>query len=48
MESFVEDINNLLNSSEVPNLFTAEDKAEVQELVIKVSKEKGKPFEGTP
>ena len=32
-ESFVEDINNLLNTSEVPNIFAAEEKAEVTELV---------------
>jgi dynein heavy chain len=32
-ESFVEDINNLLNTSEVPNLFASEEKAEITELV---------------
>lgn len=32
-ESFVEDINNLLNTAEVPNIFPSEEKAEVTELV---------------
>jgi dynein heavy chain len=33
MEAFVEDINNLLNSAEVPNLFKADEKAEIIELM---------------
>ena len=32
-ESFVEDINNLLNSGEVSNLFTKEDIAEICEKI---------------
>jgi dynein heavy chain len=32
-ESFVEDINNLLNSGEVPNLFTKEDMGEICEKI---------------
>jgi dynein heavy chain len=32
-EGFVEDINNLLNTSEIPNLFPPEDKAEITEMV---------------
>lgn len=31
-ESFVEDIDSLLNSGEVPNLFTPDEKAEVMEV----------------
>lgn len=32
-EIFVEDINNLLNTCEVPNLMASEDKAELMEMV---------------
>lgn len=32
-ESFVEDINSLLNTGEVPNLFNTDEKAEITELV---------------
>lgn len=32
-ETFLEDIDNLLNSGEVPNIFSAEERAEVIELV---------------
>ncbi|KNE71129.1 hypothetical protein AMAG_15798 [Allomyces macrogynus ATCC 38327] len=32
-ESFLEDINNLLNSGEVPNIYAADEKAEIIELV---------------
>ena len=31
MESFIEDINNILNTGEVPNIFNAEERAELQE-----------------
>ena len=34
-ESFLEDINSILNSGEVPNLFPMEDKAEILEAVAK-------------
>jgi dynein heavy chain, axonemal len=37
-ESFVEDINNVLNTYEVPNLFSTEEKAELMELVRPVAK----------
>lgn len=33
MESFVEDLNTLLNTSEVPNLMATEDKAEIMEKI---------------
>jgi len=33
LESFVEDVNNLLNTSEVPNIFPTEEKTEVTEMV---------------
>jgi len=37
-ESFLEDINNLLNTGEVPNLFPPEDKADICELVRPLAK----------
>jgi hypothetical protein len=41
LESFVEDINNLLNSGEVPNLFPYEERAAVLELCRCASKREG-------
>jgi dynein heavy chain, axonemal len=41
-EAFVEDINNLLNTAEVPNLFPNEEKAEVCEMVRAVARSEGK------
>jgi dynein heavy chain, axonemal len=40
-ESFVEDINNLLNSSEIPNLFAADEKMNICELVRPSAKQEG-------
>lgn len=34
-ESFLEDIDNLLNTGEVPNLFAADEKAEIMEVRFK-------------
>lgn len=48
MDIFVEDINNLLNTAEVPNLFPPDEKAEVIELVRPVSRTEGKAKDGTP
>ncbi|EGR31445.1 hypothetical protein IMG5_109350, partial [Ichthyophthirius multifiliis] len=47
-EGFVEDINNLLNTCEVPNLFAADEKAELMEMVRAAAKAEGKAPEGTP
>lgn len=47
-EGFVEDINNLLNTFEVPNLFPAEDKAEIMEMVRADARSEGKAVDGTP
>lgn len=47
-ESFVEDINNLLNTCEVPNLFPPDEKAEVMEMVRADARVSGKAPEGTP
>lgn len=48
LESFVEDINTLLNTSEVPNLMNTEDKAEIMEKVRPIKKAESKGEEGTP
>ena len=42
MESFVEDINNLLNTAEVPNLFASDEKATLGERVRPRAKQLGK------
>jgi dynein heavy chain len=47
-ESFLEDINNILNAGEVPNLFANDEKAEMFELIRQDYKANGKLFEGTP
>ncbi len=47
-ESFVEDLNNLLNTYEVPNLFPADEKAELLELVRPVAKAENRAPGGTP
>ena len=47
-ESFVEDINNLLNNAEVPNLFPPEEKGEILELSRKNAKAQEKEGIETP
>ncbi|KAM7353017.1 dynein heavy chain at 36C isoform 1-T1 [Cochliomyia hominivorax] len=49
-ESFLEDINNLLNSGEVPNLFTNEEKVEVVEKMAQIDKQRDKAVQtdGSP
>lgn len=47
-ESFVEDLNNLLNAGEVPNLYAADEKIQVCELVRKDAARENKAPEGTP
>ena len=32
-EAFLEDVNNILNTGEVPNIFTPEEKVDVQDSV---------------
>lgn len=44
----MEDINNLLNTAEVPNLFPPEEKAEIMELVRNSARSENKAREGTP
>jgi len=49
-ESFLEDINNLLNAGEVPNLFPLDEKQEIIEKMrlIDKQKEKAKQTDGSP
>jgi len=47
-EGFVEDINNLLNSGEVPNLFAPDERMNICELVRPAAKQEGKCLTGAP
>ncbi|XP_078413797.1 dynein axonemal heavy chain 3 [Cetorhinus maximus] len=47
-ESFVEDINMLLNTGDVPNIFPADEKAELLEKMQTVARTDGKRIEATP
>uniref|UniRef100_A0A1I8HSD8 Dynein axonemal heavy chain 7 n=1 Tax=Macrostomum lignano TaxID=282301 RepID=A0A1I8HSD8_9PLAT len=41
-ESFLEDINNLLNAGEVPNLYATDEKAEITEKMRQIDRQKDK------
>ena len=49
-ESFLEDVSNLLNTGEVPNLFNAEDKNEILEKMRQIDRAKDKTIQsdGSP
>jgi len=47
-ESFLEDINMLLNTGDVPNLYAAEDKAEIVERMMNVMKEQRLEGDNSP
>lgn len=49
-ESFLEDINNLLNAGEVPNLFPTDEKAEIIEKMRQLDRQRDKTrqTDGTP
>lgn len=47
-KAFLEDINNILNTGEVPNIFSPEDKAVVQDSVRKAAKDENRCPDGTP
>lgn len=47
-EGFLEDVNNILNTGEIPNLFAADEKADLCELVRPAAKSENKCPEGTP
>ena len=46
-ESFVEDINNLLNAGTVPNLWANDEKANIMETVAAAAKQEGKKLGGS-
>jgi dynein heavy chain len=41
-ESFLEDINNLLNSGEIPNIFSADEKGDICENMRELDKQQDK------
>lgn len=47
-ESFVEDINMVLNTGDVPNLFQADEKGEILEKMQSAAREIGKKIDTTP
>ncbi|KAJ3194173.1 Dynein heavy chain 3, axonemal [Irineochytrium annulatum] len=48
LESFLEDINNMLNTGEVPNIFAADEKAAVIETVRNAILKENPKFEASP
>jgi len=44
-ESFLEDINSLLNSGEVPNIFTADEKEDLCEKMGQLDKQRDKSLQ---
>ncbi|KAM4632527.1 dynein axonemal heavy chain 3 [Discoglossus pictus] len=47
-EVFVEDINMLLNTGDVPNIFPADEKAEIVEKMQSIARTAGRKIEATP
>ena len=47
-EAFLEDINNILNTGEVPNIFNAEEKGEVMDGLRPTAKEEERCPDGSP
>uniref|UniRef100_A0A803TCL5 Dynein axonemal heavy chain 3 n=1 Tax=Anolis carolinensis TaxID=28377 RepID=A0A803TCL5_ANOCA len=47
-ESFVEDINMLLNTGDVPNIFAADEKAEIVEKMQGAARTEGRRIDATP
>ncbi|XP_050512273.1 dynein axonemal heavy chain 3 isoform X2 [Diabrotica virgifera virgifera] len=47
-EGFIEDINTILNTGDVPNLYAPDEKAEILEKMQAVLKESAKKMEATP
>lgn len=47
-EGFLEDVNNILNTGEIPNLYPADEKADICEMVRPAAKNENRCPEGTP
>ncbi|CAM4521786.1 dynein axonemal heavy chain 3 [Lepidochelys kempii] len=47
-ESFVEDVNMLLNTGDVPNIFAADEKADIVEKMQAAARTEGRKIEATP
>ena len=47
-EGFLEDINNILNTGEVPNIFPSDEKNDIQDSVRTAAKDENRCPEGTP
>ncbi|KAJ3086325.1 Dynein heavy chain 7, axonemal, partial [Quaeritorhiza haematococci] len=47
-ESFIEDVSNLLNSGDVPNLFAVDERQQIIEKVMSDATEQGKAGDGSP
>ncbi|XP_066944541.1 dynein axonemal heavy chain 3-like [Macrobrachium rosenbergii] len=47
-ESFIEDVNTLLNTGDLPNLYTNEEKAEILEKIQAVAKDEGAKMDPSP
>ncbi|KAJ3284862.1 Dynein heavy chain 7, axonemal, partial [Borealophlyctis nickersoniae] len=47
-ESFIEDVSNLLNSGDVPNLFAADERQNIIERVVSDAQDQGKAGDGSP
>jgi dynein heavy chain len=45
---FIEDVNTVLNTADVPNLYAADEKAEILEKMQTAARESGKKIELTP
>lgn len=45
MEEMVEDVNNLLNSGEIPNLYVADEKVELCEKIRLIDKQRDKSIQ---
>ena len=47
-EAFLEDISSLLNAGDIPNLFAADEKADILEKMTQVARQTGKKVDATP